>query len=325
MISIADKAVVLAIFCCLGSGMTVQGQEAADKSKQEVTRKSTAPFKWNNPLSRKELERVPHIQHAAFESRSLGQDVGYCIYLPPQYSDPTWRTRNFPVVYYLHGGRPGNENKSIRLSELIHQQIHSGAIPPMIYVFVNGGPVSHYNMPNDPKAQGADVFIKELIPFIDRTYRTIANRGGRAIEGFSQGGRGTARLMFRYPDLFCSASPGGGGYATEKKISENAGAESEKLIFAEGDNAWDLAKAYAARIKNDPNADRIRILVHVGDKGFNYSNNLEWMRHLKELGIEHESVIVPNAEHSAWQIYQKSAARIMNFHANNFAVQNVAQ
>ena len=110
-------------------------------------------------------------------------------------------------VYYLHGGRPGNELKSIKLVAEVDRAMSAQKVAPMIYVFVNGGPVSHYNMPDDPSAQGADVFINELIPHIDSTYRTIADRGGRGIEGFSQGGRGTARLMFRHPELFCSASP----------------------------------------------------------------------------------------------------------------------
>ena len=67
----------------------------------------------------------------------------------------------------------------------------------------------------------AAAFIKELIPHIDKTYRTIASRKGRAIEGFSQGGRGTARHMFKYPELFCSVAPMGGGHQHEKRISEN--------------------------------------------------------------------------------------------------------
>ena len=49
---------------------------------------------------------------------------------------------------------------------------------------------------------GCDVFIDELIPHIDATYRTVAERGGRGLEGFSQGGRGTVRLG-QYP----SATP----------------------------------------------------------------------------------------------------------------------
>jgi endo-1,4-beta-xylanase len=124
--------------------------------------------------------------------------------------------------------------------------------------------------------------------------------------------------MFRYPELFCSASPGGGGHATEKKISENGGKESEKLVFAKGDNTWDLAKAYAEKLKADLNTPKLNILVHVGDKGFNYQNNLQWMEHLKSLGIEHQKLIVAGAGHNTKQIYEKSGLDIMKFHAANF-------
>ncbi len=303
--------VILLAFQVFGNSCDVYSQQSEKK-------KTPNPFRWVNPLTDQERLRYPFLQHATFESPSMKRDVGFCIYLPPQYSKPEWRSKDFPVVYYLHGGRPGSEKKAIRLSEKIDSAIRSSEVPPMIYVFVNGGPVSHYNLPSDIGSQGADVFIKELIPHVDQNYRTVANRGGRAIEGFSQGGRGTARLMFRYPELFCSASPGGGGHATEKKISENGGAESERLVFAEGDNTWDLAAAYANRMKVDGETPRLSILVHVGDKGFNYSNNLEWMKHLDQLEIEHESLIVPGAEHSAIQIYEKAGMQIMSFHAKQF-------
>lgn len=305
------------ILVCIGVVLPMLTRTIAAQDKRK--RKKPTPFQWVNPLTKAE-RKLPGLRHSTFQSPSLDVDVGYCIYLPPNYDVDQNRSKRYPVIYYLHGGRPGSERKSVRLVQEINKHITSGDVPPMIYVFVNGGPVSHYNMPGEPKAQGADVFIKELIPHIDATYRTVASRAGRGLEGFSQGGRGTARLMFRYPELFCSASPGGGGHATEKKISENDGAESERLKFAKGDNTWDLARAYAGRLKESSKKQRLRILVHVGDKGFNYQNNLQWMKHLKSLGIEHQSIIVPGVGHSAKAIYDKHGLDIMKFHAGNFAM-----
>lgn len=278
---------------------------------------SKAPnaFQWVNPIPAG--QQHPRLKHATFRSPSLGTDVGYCIYLPAQYDEKKSAEKRFPVVYYLHGGRPGSETKSIGLVKLIDEHISSGEVDPMIYVFVNGGPVSHYNMPARPDAQGEDVFVKELIPHIDATYRTIAKREGRGIEGFSQGGRGTTRIMFKYPELFVSASPGGGGYATEKKISENDGYESENLRFAPGDNVWDLSRKYAKNQKPPLN-----ILVHVGTKCFNYENNLEFMASLEELKIPFERLIVADAPHSAKIIYEKQGLEIMTFHARNFSQSN---
>ena len=65
----------------------------------------------------------------------------------------------------------------------------SGVAPPVIYVFVNGGEISHWNY-LQTTSPGEDVFVKELIPYTGSNYRTLVNRSRRAIQGFSQGGRG---------------------------------------------------------------------------------------------------------------------------------------
>lgn len=282
--------------------------KAKSVTRGSKAKKPPPPFKWVNPLP---ASLDAGLKHGTFSSPGMGVDVGYLVLLPAGYERSTGR---YPVVYYLHGGRPGNECKSHRLAGVLRTQMKSSGMTAVIYVFVNGGPVSHYNMPGKPSAQGADVFIKELIPHIDKTYRTIASRSGRALEGFSQGGRGTMRLSLRYPEMFCSAAAGGGGYATEKRISESGGVESATLKFAEGDNAWDLARRYAAA----GTQPKVRWMIYVGTKGFNYQNNLEYMDFLSSLGIGFERVVVPGVPHSATGIYEKSAQRIMRFHSANF-------
>ena len=277
-------------------------------SKKPKSKKARAPFKWVNPPPE---SSVPGLKHATFLSPSLGNDVGYLILFPAGYERTEQR---YPVVYYLHGGRPGNESKNYRLAEPIQKLMKSSGLAPSIYVFVNGGPVSHYNMPDDDRSQGASVFIKELIPHIDSTYRTIADRSGRGLEGFSQGGRGTMRLALRYPNLFCSAAAGGGGYESEKRISDSGGFESPSLRFEKGDNAWDLATAYGGR-RTGPD---VSWMIYVGTKGFNYENNLDYMRFLSKIGIKFERLVVPGVSHSASGIYTKAGEQIMRFHVKNF-------
>ena len=46
--------------------------------------------------------------------------------------------------------------------------------------------------------------IRELIPHIDATYRTIASKEGRAVQGGSGGGMGALRFAFKYPQMFSS-------------------------------------------------------------------------------------------------------------------------
>lgn len=298
-----------ALMCTNATAQDDKGNQDNKGNTAKSKKKVVKPFTWIN----KPKEPPARVRHATFMSPSMGVEVGYCIYLPTQYDKS--KQERFPVVYYLHGGRPGSETKSIKLAKYIHGHIKAKEVPPMIYVFVNGGPVSHYDMPGQEGAQGASVFIKELIPHVDSAYRTIASRAGRGIEGFSQGGRGTTRLVFRYPDLFSSAAPGGAGHATEKRISEEDGRESEKLVFAPGDNTYDLARSYAKTKSPD-----LSILIHVGTAGFNYQNNLAYMSFLDELEIPFQKVIVKDAPHSAQKIYDSASLQIMRFHARNFGL-----
>src|SRR3954453_16237671 len=53
-----------------------------------------------------------------------------------------------------------------------------------------------------PRYPLESVIIKDLIPHVDATYRTVADRGARAIEGFSMGGFGAAHFGFKYPETF---------------------------------------------------------------------------------------------------------------------------
>jgi len=277
-----------------------------------MAQEKAPPFRWVNKLP---AERTPLLKHGTFHSASNDADVGYYIYLPPG-SQEGGNEKRYPVVYYLHGGRPGGENKSVSMAPLIDAGIRSGRVPPMIYVFVNGGEMSHYDFAAR-KSYGETAFVKELIPHIDATYRTIARREGRGIEGFSQGGRGAARIMFKHPELFCSAAPMGGGHQHEKHAAENGGRETSGVQFEPGNNTYDLAGDYAsARMKDSP----LRILVGVGRKDMNYESNLDWMRHLESLAIPFEKAIAGDAPHSAVECYRNLGDAVMLFHARNFGL-----
>ena len=304
------KGSILAIATFVGlsfSSLAVSAQKKKG-AKQPVA------FFWNNPPEKWTLKDLPpNLSHATFKSPSMGLKVGYYVYLPNGYNEPNSQ-KKYPVVYHLHGGRPGHEKKSIFLSTFMHQAMKRELIQPTIYVFPNGGPMSWYNYPQKENGMGEDVFVKELIPHIDSTYKTYATRGKRGLEGFSQGGRGTTRIMFKYPELFGSVAPGGSGYESEKRIRDNDGEESTKVRFAKGYDAWTLAQKYSLRKGAPP----FEPLIWVGKKGFNYEFNLKYMKYLEELGIPYEKLVVPDAPHSAKIIYEKQGLKLMQYHQRNF-------
>lgn len=273
------------------------------------------PFSWVNPISADQA--LPGLTHATFQSPSMAVPVGYNIYLPPGYDDAANREARYPVIYYLHGGRPGNESRTVGLAEHVHAAITSGSVRPLIVVWPNGGKVSWYDHGD---SMGEEVFVREVIPHIDRTYRTVAHRAGRALQGFSQGGRGTTRIMFRYPELFVSAAPGGPGYAVEKVIFENDGVERdtrgagrgdvEALDFGKGNDAYSLARHYAEGATQPP----LHIMIWVGTRGFNYEATLEYLGFLEGLSVPAERLIAPGVDHNPFWFYEARGVELLRFH-----------
>ncbi len=132
------------------------------------------------------------------------------------------------------------------------------------------------------------------------------------------GGRGTARIMFQYPELFCSAAAMSGGHQKERQISEDGGREargSEVLVHEPTNNSWDLAREYAGR---SPTPD-LNILVAVGSADMNYQGNLDWMDHLRALGIPFDQRVAPGVRHNISELLEAFGPSIELFHDSCFA------
>ena len=173
---------------------------ASKEEFREFIKEFSKEFSWENELNNKYIF-PSQLKKGSFQSALMNTSIGYYIYIPDAYQEQP--DKRFRTVYYLHGGRPGNEAREAFIAHYVHEVFKNPSIDPAIYVFVNGGELSHYNS-DELSSYGEDVFIKELIPHIDHNYRTVAGRMGRGLEGFSQGGRAATRYMFKYPDLFLS-------------------------------------------------------------------------------------------------------------------------
>ncbi|MDA1065575.1 MAG: alpha/beta hydrolase-fold protein [Verrucomicrobia bacterium] len=252
-------------------------------------------FSWINPLTQMELNAAPGLSHHTYKSKVIGKEVGYCVFVPPGYDQPENRNHRYPVIYMLHGGRPGDESRFANRMPYILEAINDGNLIPTIVVLNNGGPVSHYNVPGRAEAVGKDLFVNELIPLIDQTFRTIADRKGRALQGYSQGGRATARIGFGHPELFSQLVMGSSGAAAEKRIQDTGGTESENLVFSRGDDMWTYAETYAKHFKE---TYPVELYLHVGDAlDSNYEGNVAYDAFLTRIGLAHDFVVLSNQKH----------------------------
>jgi S-formylglutathione hydrolase FrmB len=163
---------------------------------------------------------------ARFHSDALGVDKDVVVWLPAGYGkDPD---RRYPVFVYLHG-LGGQETDWVQLA---HLDTVADTLAIDAIVVMPDGDDSFYldsPAPADYDAcmdSGSGLFFRgrdrrstcvranayetyiahDLVPWIDRTYRTLATRASRGIAGLSMGGYGALMLAMRHADLFAAAA-----------------------------------------------------------------------------------------------------------------------
>ena len=285
---------------------------ASKEEFREFIKEFSKEFSWKNELNDKYIY-PSQLKKGSFQSTLMNTSIGYYIYIPDAYQEKP--EKRFRTVYYLHGGRPGNEAREAFISHYVHEVFKNSSIDPAIYIFVNGGELSHYNS-DELNSYGEDVFIKELIPHIDKVYRTIAKRQGRGLEGFSQGGRAATRYMFKYPDLFGTVSAGGGSYTIEKLIKESQGFEDDPRDDKEtiyyvgmGNDAWSLAEQHKSSQNVTP-----KLMLWSGKEDMNYKSIEEYQSFLEKLKIEHKLLSIEGVDHNSSVFYEKAGTSLAKFH-----------
>jgi S-formylglutathione hydrolase FrmB len=143
----------------------------------------------DNPL------RDPHVRRLA-------------VWLPPQYDGSG--KRRFPALYDLVGFMGSGlshvawKNFSENVPERVARLIHERRMPPTIMVFPDCFTALGGNQYVNSSAIGnyADYLTKEIVPFVDRNFRTAASREHRGCFGKSSGGYGAIIHGMRYPSTW---------------------------------------------------------------------------------------------------------------------------
>jgi S-formylglutathione hydrolase FrmB len=132
-------------------------------------------------------------------STAMGRTYKAAVVLPASYAKSK---SAYPVLYLLHGGF-GHYRDWIDKTpdkQLLHRLADSYNI---IIVLPEGEIFSYYiDSPVDKKSQFESYIVKDVVPNIDKTYRTNRNSTARAISGLSMGGYGALYLSARHPDVF---------------------------------------------------------------------------------------------------------------------------
>lgn len=133
----------------------------------------------------------------------LAFTAGACVYLPPGYADSGLA---YPVLYLLHGGG-GDEADWVTyggIRSIMDEAVVADAASAAIVVMPDGTDGQWYDA-LDGSVQNQRYLFDFLIPYVERHFRTIAARDGRAVDGLSNGGYGAAHFAAKAPDRFVAA------------------------------------------------------------------------------------------------------------------------
>ncbi|WEV40254.1 alpha/beta fold hydrolase [Lactobacillus sp. ESL0681] len=167
-------------------------------------------------------------------SKKLHMDWDYDVYLPAGYNANS--NKRYPVLYMMHGVDGNHRNLLERFNS---QQILDGLIhrknEKMIVVFIDGFNSFYINQKNGGM-QMESAIVDDLIPTINKLYKTKTDPNSTAIGGISMGGYGAARLALKYPTIFNKAvliSP-----AVWRHLPKDNPIRMRMHAFMDGDVSW---------------------------------------------------------------------------------------
>jgi len=207
-----------------------------------------------------------------FESRSLGKQDAMTVLLPEG-------TGPFPVLYLLHG-LSGDHTTWTRRTSIERY----AAERDLIIVMPEGDRTFYVNDPRPGGPAWEDHMVEDVIGFVDRTFRTVASRRGRAVAGLSMGGYGAMMLAMRHPKVFSVAAAHSGAFLFVHGPSmEQPGVTELSLAMDPKQyDLWELAQRLSRR-KQD-----LALRFDCGKQDWLIGSNRKFHRHLERLGVSHE-------------------------------------
>ena len=183
------------------------------------------------------------LQELTLQTPAVSGPTKVRVLLPAGYGQGT---RRYPVLYLLHGGVDDYRSWTDKGDA---EALTAGL--PLIVVMPDTGPgggyVNWWNGGLGGTPAWETYHVRQLIPFVDRRYRTVSRRSGRAVAGLSMGGFGAMSYAARHPDLFGAAAAFSGAVDTNNPAIQAVtppavyGPRATQAVRWHGSNPVDLA------------------------------------------------------------------------------------
>jgi putative tributyrin esterase len=222
-------------------------------------------------------------------SKLMGRDMSYRVVLPPDYNSSDKSGSRYPVIYLLHGltGNFANWTDKTKLTEYALNHHY-------IIVTPDGGDGWYTDSVSAPNDKYESYIVKELIPEIDKTYRTMADREHRIMAGLSMGGYGSLKFGMKYPEMFSLIGSFSGALGATSWTEKTAGAIGKSM-----DAVFGTDMAAGARTSNDIfklareiTPEKVKSLPYIfqscGTEDFLIQNNRDFLKLLNDAKVPHE-------------------------------------
>ncbi len=257
-------AQILFLFLALSLSFSVQAQKAETEN----------------------VVKVYGFQNYKLNSKLTNREMPYRVILPANYNNSNEKTF-YPVIYLLHGltGHFDNWTDRTKLTEYAKKYNY-------IIVTPEGGDGWYTDSVSVPADKYESYIIQELIPEVDKKFRTIADREHRIIAGLSMGGYGAVKFGLKYPEKFAlvgSFSGALGIVALPSKATTTF--PSIKNVFGE-DESPTRKNNDIFRVVRESASEQIKALPFIyfdcGTEDFLFQSNRDFADLLIEKKIKHE-------------------------------------
>ncbi len=149
-------------------------------------------------------KNIPHgqVRSLYYWSEINGMERHCNVYVPAEYEKNP--DKKYPVMYLLHGWGEDENGWSNQghMANIMDGLIHAGKAVPMIVVMDCGDIKTNSDVRKASTNDVTQIYIKDLMPFIESTFRTKNDRQNRAMAGLSRGGFQTTQTVFANLDKF---------------------------------------------------------------------------------------------------------------------------
>ncbi len=262
----------------------------------------------------------PNVQERRLTSKLMGREMPYRVILPVKYD--LNKDARYPVIYLLHG-LTGHYNNWTELSKLVD---HATGFDTILITpeGENGWYTDHTSMPDE---KWESYIISELIPEIDKNFRTISSRDKRAIAGLSMGGYGSIKFGLKYPDKFItvgsfSGALGAASY-TEKLIPGAIGKTIDGIFGPVGSDTRKSNDIFEIVRSLNPEKTKALPFIYLdcGTEDFLFQNNREFVSLLIEKKVPHEYRQLPGTHN--WKYWDQQVQEFLRVADRAFNSQGV--